>query len=82
MYVYQAASGVSSGYDALLNLFESLGNFLSRLEIYTQVPPTPMMTDIIIKIVVELLHMLGLATKQIQQGRFSESTVTYAISIS
>jgi len=82
VYVYQAASGVSSGYDALLNLFESLGNFLSRLEIYTQVPPTPMMTDIIIKIVVELLHMLGLATKQIQQGRFSEYTVTYAISIS
>ena len=81
MYVYQAAGGVSSSYDAVLDLFECLGNFLSRLEIYSQVPPTPMMTDIIIKIVVELLRVLGLATKQIQQGRFSKYTITYAISI-
>ena len=36
------------------------------------VPPTPMMMDLIIKIVVELLSVLALATKQIKQGRFSE----------
>jgi len=54
-----------------------LGNFLGRLEAYGHVPPTPMMTDIIIKIIVELLRVLGLATKQIQQGRFSEYTITY-----
>src|SRR5882672_10974174 len=80
--VFQAASGVSSSYDALLDLFESLGNFLSRLEVYTQVPPTPMMTGIIIKIIVELLRVLGLVTKEIRQGRFSENTIMYAISTS
>jgi hypothetical protein len=75
--VYQAASGVTSSYDALLDLFECLGNFLKRLEIYTTIPPTPIMTDIIIKIMVELLSVLALATKQIKQGRFSECPVTY-----
>ena len=30
------------------------------------------MTDIIVKIMVELLSVLGLATKQIKQGRFSK----------
>jgi hypothetical protein len=49
-----------------------MGNFLKRLEVYTRIPPTPIMTDIIVKILVELLSVLALATKQIQQGRFSE----------
>ena len=73
----QAASGVSSSYDALLDLFECLGNFLRRLEIYAMVPSTPIMTDIFIKIMVELLSVLALATKQIKQGRFSKCAVIY-----
>ena len=75
--VFQAASGVASSYDALLNLFECLGNFLKRLEVYTTIPPTPMMTDLIVKIIVELLSVLALATEQIKQGRFSKCAVKY-----
>ena len=67
----QAASGVSSSYDALLDLFECIGNFLQRLAIYTKIPPTPEMIDIIVKIMAELLSVLALATKQIKEGRFS-----------
>ena len=74
--MYQAASGITSSYDALLDLFDCLGNFLKRLEIYTTIPPTPIMTDIIIKIMIELLSVLALATKQIKQGRFSKCPVT------
>jgi hypothetical protein len=72
----QAVNGVTSSYDAVLELFECLGNFLKRLEIYLTIPPTTMMTDAIIKIMVELLSVLALATKQIRQGRFSECAVT------
>ena len=68
---------MTSSYDALLELFECLGNFLKRLEIYTTIPPTPIMTDIIVKIMVELLSVLALATKQIKQGRFSKCAVIY-----
>ncbi len=71
-WVLQAASGVSSSYDALVDLFESLGNFLKRLRIYADLPLTPSMTEISVKIMVELLSVLALATKQIKQGRFSE----------
>jgi hypothetical protein len=74
--VFQAAGGVSSSYDALLDLFECLGNFLKRLEIYTTIPPTPIMTDIIVKIMVELFSVLALARKQIEQGRLSKCAVT------
>jgi hypothetical protein len=58
-----------------MDLFESLENFLDRLEIYTKTPPTPAMTKIVVKILVELLQTLALATKQIKQGRLSESVI-------
>ena len=40
-------------------------------------PPTPGMTDIILKIMIEILSVLALATKQIKEGRFSKCTVIY-----
>ncbi|KAH8978254.1 hypothetical protein EDB86DRAFT_3054111 [Lactarius hatsudake] len=67
-----AAGGVSSSYDALVDLFECLENFLKRLRIYTDVPLTPSMTDIIGNIMVELLSVFALATKQIGEGRFKK----------
>ena len=73
----QAASGVTSSYDALLELFEFLGNFLRRLEAYTSIPPSAIMTDMIVKIIVKVLSVLALATKQVNQGRFSKFTITY-----
>ena len=76
IYGFQAASGVTSSYDALMDLFECLGNFPKRLEVYTTIPPTPMMMDLIIKIMVELLSMFALATKQIKQGRFGKCNVS------
>ena len=74
----QAACGVASSYDTLLALFESLGNFLKRLEVYTTISPTQVMMDLVIKIMAELLSVLALATKEIKQGRFSKCATIYA----
>jgi hypothetical protein len=71
-WVNQTASGVSTSYDTVLELFERVGNFLKRLHIYTEIPFTPAMTDIIVQIMVEILSVLALATKEIKQGRFSK----------
>jgi hypothetical protein len=72
--VSQAASDITSSYDALLELFECLGSFLKCLEIYINIPPTQILTDILAKIMAELLSVLAMATKQIKQGRFSTCT--------
>jgi hypothetical protein len=66
--------------DVLVDLLESIEHFLKRLDIYTKVPPTPAMTEIIVKIMVELLSTLALATKQIRQGRPSESVFADVLS--
>jgi hypothetical protein len=68
----QAASDVGSSYDALVDLFECIGNFLKRLYIYIEIPFTPAMTDLIVRILVEVLSVFSLATKQIKQGRLSK----------
>jgi hypothetical protein len=47
-------------------------SFLKRLESYTAVPPTAAMTDVIVKIIIEVLSILAIATKEVDQGRSSE----------
>jgi hypothetical protein len=66
---------VKASYDTLVEVFECIESFTRRLEIYTnmEVKPTLAMTETIIKILVEILAVLALATKQINQGRLSKS---------
>jgi hypothetical protein len=63
-----------------MDLFECLGNFLKRLDVYATIPHTPMMVDLIVKIMVQLLSVLALASKQIKQGRLSKYAPTYKCS--
>jgi hypothetical protein len=56
-------------------LLESIGHFLNRLEIYTEIPHTKAMDEMIVKILVELLSTLASTTKETKQGRLSESIV-------
>jgi len=67
----QAARDVHANQDTLLDVFERIESFFRRLEIYTEVPPTPEMMDIIIQIIAEVLSILGIVTKEIKQGRTS-----------
>jgi hypothetical protein len=70
---HQAVKGVLDDYDTLADLLQSVEHFLNRLDIYTKISPTVSMTGIIVKILVQLLSILALATKQLQQGKLSES---------
>jgi hypothetical protein len=46
--------------------------FFRRLDVYTGVPPTNEMMDLIVQIIAEVLSILGIATKEIRQGRMSK----------
>jgi len=71
--INQAAKGVTSGLDAPVDLLEYFGRFLSRLDIYATVPRTPAMDEIVVKIMLDLLAILALVTKELKQGQSSES---------
>lgn len=71
-YVSQAAKDARAGQNTLLGNFEQIERFFRRLEAYTEVKPTPEMTEMMAQILVEVLGILGIATKEIKQGRMSE----------
>ncbi|KAH9012678.1 hypothetical protein EDB84DRAFT_1680644 [Lactarius hengduanensis] len=64
-----AAKDVKAGQDTLIDLFERIENFFKRLESYTAVRPTDVMTDMIIKIMIEVLNIFAIATKEMKQSR-------------
>jgi len=70
---YQTVRDVGASYDALVDLLETIERFLNRLNIYTTIPSTEAMAEVIVKFMVELLSTLALVTKQIKQKRPSES---------
>jgi len=73
--VHQAAKGASDSYDPLVYLLEAIEHFLQRLDIYTEIPPTPTIVELVVKIMVELLSTLALATKDLKQGQSSKSVL-------
>jgi hypothetical protein len=71
-YISQAAKDARASQDTLIDIFERIEMFFRRLEVYTELPSTVEMMDIIVQIMVEVLSILGIATKEIKQGRMSK----------
>jgi hypothetical protein len=68
----QAAKDASAIRDKLIDIFNRIEHFFRRLEIYTGVTPTTAMTDMIVEIMVEVLRILAVMTKEVKRGRLSE----------
>ena len=75
-FISQAAKDAQASHDALIDIFEQIEMLIRRLEIYTEVPLTVEMTDLMVQILVEVLSILRIATKEIKQGRMSEYCCT------
>jgi len=67
----QTAKDVSA-LDPLVDLLESIESFLKHLDICTTVLHTASIKETLIKILVELLSILGLATKLVKQRQPGE----------
>jgi hypothetical protein len=81
--VNQAANDVITSCDALADMLESIGRFLSRLRIYTETSHSiPVVDEIVVKLMVELISALALVTRKLKKRRSSESfladTITYS----
>ena len=81
MQLFQAIKGVKDSYDALIEFLDSIEHILYHLDIYTRITPTVAMTELLVKILVELLSTLALATKEVMQGKSSEFIFTVVLYI-
>ncbi|KAF8497797.1 hypothetical protein F5888DRAFT_1695124 [Russula emetica] len=67
------AKDVRADQDALFGIFERIEAFFQRLDTYTEVAPNKGMIDTITAIMVEVLNILAITTKEIKQSRISKS---------
>jgi hypothetical protein len=72
VYISQAAKDARASQDTLIDIFERIEMFFRRLDIYTDVPPTSEMMDIVVRILAEVLSIVGIAMKEIKQGIMSK----------
>jgi hypothetical protein len=56
----------------LVDLFEHIESFFKRLESHTELKPSEAMTEIMVKIMVEILSVLAIVTVDIKQRRRSQ----------
>ena len=68
--------------EALVNVLESIGQFVGRLKIYTEIPLSSAMIRIVVQIMVELISILALETKKFTRRQLSESVLTDMLSYS
>lgn len=54
-------------------IFDCMENFFRRLELYIAAPVADVMKDIIVKIMIEVIGILGLVRNEMKQGRMSKS---------
>ena len=55
-----------------MDLFEHIENFFKRLGVYNQISLTTEMAEVLVKIVIELLSILSIATKEVKRPLASE----------
>jgi hypothetical protein len=71
-YFSQTAKDIRASKDTVVDIFERIEKFFRRLGVYIAAEPTSEMMDIIVQIMVEVLSILGIATKEIKQSRLSK----------
>ncbi|KAI0290549.1 hypothetical protein B0F90DRAFT_1824933 [Multifurca ochricompacta] len=68
----QAAKDVVASHDTLVSLFERIQGFLERLKIYIDIPLTPQFTEVLGKVMAQVLLILAISTKTMTQRRIKK----------
>ena len=71
--IWQAARDVSASHDVLLDLFQRMDDFFKRFKIYSRTFLNTELAEVLVKVMVKVLHILSIATKEVEKGRASES---------
>ena len=80
-YFSQTIKDIRASKGSLVDLFDRIEKYFRRVEVYTEAQPTSEMMDIIIQIMVEVLSILGVATKVIKQSRLSKYSLYKYITV-
>jgi hypothetical protein len=78
----QATVDIGASYDALIDLFECVVDFLRHLCVYTEeIPLSSTMSSMVVMIMVETLSVLAVAMKQMNRERFGKRLNAHRFSL-
>jgi hypothetical protein len=69
---FQVVRDIVASHDTLIHLFERVNLFLQRMNIYTEIPLTNDFTELLGKIMAELVSILAISTKEMTDRKMSE----------
>ncbi|KAM5341827.1 hypothetical protein ACJ41O_014858 [Fusarium nematophilum] len=69
-YLINAARDVSQAYDSIVELFEHLKDFTSRLDVYIKYRMSEALRNKLVTILATVFEVFILATKEVRRGRF------------
>ena len=68
------AKDIRASHGAVIDLFERIESVFKSLEVYTQISLSTKMAEVFVKIVIELLSILSIATMKVKRPLASESS--------
>ena len=66
------AADARASHGVVIELFEQIESFFKRFEVYAQTSLSTKMAEVLVKVVIELLSILSIATKEVKRPRASE----------
>ncbi|KAF8268479.1 hypothetical protein EI94DRAFT_1700226 [Lactarius quietus] len=69
LVVVEAAKDLSSSHDVLLDLFRRMEDFFKRFKAYSQSFVTTELAEVLVKVVVKVLNILSVATKEVKRNQ-------------
>jgi hypothetical protein len=64
---------VSARHDVVLDLFGRMEKFLKRFKVYNRSTLNTELEEVLVEVVVKVMNILSIATKEVTQSRTSES---------
>ena len=75
--IWQAARDVSASHDVLLDLFQRMDDFFKRFKVYSRTFLNTELAEVLVKVLVKVLKIISIATKEVEKGRASESLLLF-----
>ena len=66
---------MTASHDVLLDLFERMEAFFKRFKVYSRSFLNAELAEVLVKVMVKVLNILAIATKEVEQSRTSELSV-------
>ena len=68
---------MSASHDVFLDLFQRMEDFFKRFKVYSRSFLNTELAEVLVKVVVKVLNILSIATKEVEQSRASESPLRF-----